>query len=70
MTDKETKYICMPLKSNIPNPKSGNKWESEICHICVRDCWMLLAVQEILNLDLDFVAVCTECALKNSSATK
>lgn len=60
----KTKYICMTLKSNIPNPKPGNKLESAICPICGRDCWKLFAVQEILNMDLNFKAVCTECALK------
>lgn len=63
--DKEIKkmgYICMPLKQNIPEPRS-NEWELTTCPNCGNECWVIPLPKGITEAMFNG-RLCTSCALK------
>lgn len=56
--------LCMPLYENIPDPTSKHPdWRLVSCRRCKRDCWESDMHREILQLEPDVTALCTECAV-------
>lgn len=55
--------LCLPLKSNIPNPKNSD-WKLVNCPICGAECWESELARETINAEERLTASCTACAIK------
>lgn len=54
-------YYCMPLRSNVPDPKSKD-WELTHCSKCGAECWKNGPLAKILEAQ-GAKGFCTLCAL-------
>lgn len=58
-------YACMPLKSNVPDPKGKGKnddWKLVNCPTCGAKCWESDLTRQVKAIGIG--ALCTECAIR------
>lgn len=55
--------ICLPLKSNIPNPNRPD-WKLVTCPTCGAECWESELAREAIKAE-GLAASCTACALRS-----
>jgi hypothetical protein len=57
-------YVCMPLVSNVPQPKDSD-WEPTVCPECGSECWKRPIPDELRQTGKELIEVCTKCTLKH-----
>ena len=57
-------YLCMPLKSNVPEGREG--WTLTTCPECGAACWRHPSVGKLEKQG--YIALCTKCALEKGTA--
>ncbi|WP_243128346.1 hypothetical protein [Clostridium chromiireducens] len=60
--NQDNGYICLPLKSNIPDPEHKD-WKLVYCPSCGKECWESELARKILK-NPNMKSACTMCSLR------